>query len=399
MFRFEFLTKDNNNNITYKVRPKAGNTAKKVNNNNLFKLDTPVPKYKSWDYDDFKDEDYDGIFKSNLFDKDVQTITKVYSDLRNTGVNNFGKVHQIYITLNYRKNCIDIINITRSITTEYKKHLKVIKIENECSRERVKHHLDKFNSIYNIDSSQWYNVNKLTNIYVKAEVEQYIQMFEITYDKGTSNLSFKTINTETNESTSGSMVATPEILVQKYNSLKSSYMVDHYPEELERPPINNNTNINRNNNNTNIKRNNNNNYRQVSDNNYDSNNRSNDDNKSEDSKKSVVLRDQYGREVGRVDKDGTIRDFVGFDMGRFDRDGTVRDRSGFTKAEIGDGFIKDRSGNKVIEFYGGIVRDDSGRKIGEYDNGVIKDENGNVLGETNGLSDGQAIYQYFYKGD
>ena len=39
-----------------------------------------------------------------------------------------GKIHHIYITLNYRENFINIIELERSLSTVYKNHLKLIKI-------------------------------------------------------------------------------------------------------------------------------------------------------------------------------------------------------------------------------------------------------------------------------
>jgi len=37
----------------------------------------------------------------------------------------------------------------------------------------------------------------------------------------------------------------------------------------------------------------------------------------------MSFRDEYGRDVGGVDSDGTIRDEYGQSVGRFDDDGTV----------------------------------------------------------------------------
>ena len=107
------------------------------------------------DTDDFEDTDFFPIFKSDLLDKEVQNITKVYSDLRadDEDIDSQGKVYHIYITLNYRENCIDIIEIERCLSTEYKKHLKVTKIENECSMERIKPFLEKYNDEFGVDST------------------------------------------------------------------------------------------------------------------------------------------------------------------------------------------------------------------------------------------------------
>ena len=150
--------------------------------------------------DNFEDSEYAPIFKDDLYDKDVQKITKVFSDLQDEDdIDSQGKVHYIYVTLNYGENCIDIIEIEKSLTTEeYKKHLKITKIENECSMERAKSYLEKYNTDFEVDSAEWYDMNKSTNIYVKSEKEPsgYINMFEVIYDKSISKLKFRRKKTE-----------------------------------------------------------------------------------------------------------------------------------------------------------------------------------------------------------
>ena len=42
----------------------------------------------------------------------------------------------------------------------------------------------------------------------------------------------------------------------------------------------------------------------------------------------MSYRDEYGREIGTVDSDGTIRDEYGRSIGSIDDDGTVRDEYG-----------------------------------------------------------------------
>jgi hypothetical protein len=177
------------------------------------------------DTDDFEFNNYAPIFKSDLLDEEVQTITKVYSDTRSDDddMDSQGKIHHIYITLNYRENFINIIEIERSLSTVYKKHLKVIKIENECSKERVKSYLEKYNEEFGVNSTQWYKKNNCTNIYVKSEIDpdDHINMFEVFYDKSNSNLVFNKKQTRTSYSfNSQPIVANPQVLVQNYNLLK-----------------------------------------------------------------------------------------------------------------------------------------------------------------------------------
>ena len=42
----------------------------------------------------------------------------------------------------------------------------------------------------------------------------------------------------------------------------------------------------------------------------------------------MTYRDEYGREIGRVDDDGTVRDEYGRSIGKVDDDGTIRDEYG-----------------------------------------------------------------------
>ena len=206
--------------------------------------------------DDFEDSEYAPIFKDDLYDKDVQKITKVFSDLQDEDdIDSQGKVHYIYVTLNYGENCIDIIEIEKSLTTEeYKKHLKITKIENECSMERAKSYLEKYNTDFEVDSAEWYDMNISTNIYVKSEKEPsgYINMFEVIYDKSISKLKFRRKKTETNFNFDCEpFTATPEVVVQNYNLLKSDFVIDHSAEEFKPPKNNSNFGNNFGNNNFN----------------------------------------------------------------------------------------------------------------------------------------------------
>ena len=454
-------------NVTHNTPEVNTNVAKPnpvENNYNRVSKQVKEPKNERvvQDTDDFEDKDYFPIFKSDLLDKEVQTITKVYSDLRDDDedIDSQGKFHHIYITLIYRENCIDIIEIERCLSTEYKKHLKVTKIENECSMERIKPFLEKYNDEFGVDSTQWYNKNNFTNIYVKSEIEpsESINMFEIFYDKSNSKLIFNKKKTETNFTFNGTPIdANPIVLVQNYNLLKMEFIVDHSPEEVPKINSNNFANNNFGNNNSgqkiekkgngiNIENNINilNNFanfnngmgnifgngfgnnccqfqtnfnlnqkinielpknrqkRVISRRNNDDkysyeDNASNHSNHSSNSRKSGTFKNKEGFRCGGVDKDGTIRDERGFDIGKFEKDGTVKNRSGFTTAEIGDGVIKDRIGNKKLEFNNGVVRDADGNKLGEIVDGVVKDADGNKIGEVEGLTDGQAAYHHFYK--
>ena len=439
------VSTNNTDQVSKTVQKSMQKTVQKTSNERIIE-----------DTDDFELNDYAPIFKSDLLDKEVQTITKVYSDTRSDDddIDSQGKIHHIYITLNYRENFIEIIEIERSLSTVYKKHLKVIKIEGECSKERVKSYLEKYNEEFWVNSTQWYKKNNCTNIYVKSEIDpdDHINMFEVFYDKSNSNLVFNKKQTRTSSTFNGTpIVANPQVLVQNYNLLKYDYTIDHNPEEM--PEINNNNfnnnmfNITKTGNGVNIDNNinmmnnfcnnfgnnkfaqgnstpffsvqkfqnqlninqkieielpKNNQQRRCSNRNNDSyeDNNSNHSNHSNNSRRSGTFRNKDGNRWGGVDKDGTIRDKDGFNIGRFEDDGTVRDKNGFQRAKIEDGVIRDENGNRKLEFSDGVVRDSNGNRIGEIRDGVVRDANGNRIGEVEGgISDGQAAYQHFYNND
>lgn len=238
----------NKNENTTKVESSVVKPKKSENKNNSNQVTKSTKSPQSLknekvilESDNFEDSEYTPIFKDDLFDKNVQKITKIYSDLNDDDPDCQGKVHYIYVILNYGENCIDIIEIEKSLTTEYKKHLKVTKLENECSMERARSYLEKYNSDFEVDSSEWYEMNNTTNIYIKSEKEPSgsINMFEVIYDKSTSKLKYRRKKTETNFNFDCEpFIATPEVVVQNYNLLKSDFIIDHSAEEFK-PPKNN----------------------------------------------------------------------------------------------------------------------------------------------------------------
>ena len=405
--------------------------------------DKNIPNYFSCETDDFILDNYKNVFGFDLREPHIQTITKIYSDLREDDNEEEcnGKIHQIYITLDSKFNEIMIIEIERKLSIVYTKHLKLTRIKKDCSLQKVKPILEKYNSEFQIDSSQWYRENKTTNIYVKAEIstDGNINSFEIHYNKETSEMEVIRKNTENNFSeSSGKVVANRGELFAKYNELKSDFIIDHEPEAATLPELLNNNLDNEDQksddsvkteekiiegsgpgvvitNNININgqkfkqriikkgdpvrsrgratR------RRGSSNGSYHNNSNNASRNSNDSKRSYDLKDNYGKYAGRVDRNGYIKDYFGRDLGKFDSDGVVRGDFGAERAKIEDGVIKDRNGNKKLQYDDGVVKDADGNKVGEIRDGVVKDASGNVIGEANGLDEGQAAYLHFFKDD
>ena len=86
-----------------------------------------------------------------------------------------------------------------------------------------------------------------------------------------------------------------------------------------------------------------------------------------------VVRDDGGRLIARIEKDGVFRDASGRRLGVFQAaSGTVRSGSGALIGRIDDD---------------GVVRDGSGRRLGAVDdNGVLRDASGRLLGRIDGGS-------------
>lgn len=109
--------------------------------------------------------------------------------------------------------------------------------------ERVKPFLEKYNDEFGVDSTNWYKVeNKYKNIYVKSEIDssENINMFEIIYNKSNFTLVFNQKKSKTNLTYNIKPIkVNPYVLLQKYNSLKSDFIIDHEPEKIPKMYNNN----------------------------------------------------------------------------------------------------------------------------------------------------------------
>ena len=391
------------------------------------------------DTDDFKEEDFQH-FQPNFYNINIKNIKKVYEERINEGNNIIVKIHKIFVTINYaKKNTTNIrIEIEKKDGQIIKKHLTKIIFDYECSFDNLKTLLEVYNTRFNIDSSQWYQLKHSTDIYIKAEKinNNLFKIFEMFYDKDEPSLAFNKIIKCGNSENSCEAICSkinPGEVVKKYNELKSIYYdnkleIFNYFDNSRRiyPDVVSKRNNNNNNNNNNNKNNNNNNYNynNYSNNNYNYNNYSNnsynynnnsnnyssnnynnnsnhDNNDSEEEKsnRSFRMADEYGNQLGRVDNDGVIRDEHGYQRGNFDNDGVIRDEHGYQRGNIdSDGVIRDehgyQSGNVESD---GTVRDEHGYQIGKIeDDGTVRDEHGYQIGKAEGMSKEQAAYLYFF---
>lgn len=213
----------NNRNIGYNVNNSNNrNIAYNTNNNPVFETD------------DFEDEDYP-VFQPNFYEKYIQNIKKTYNDWVYENNEEVIKIHRIYISLNFKENKTTVIEIEKLACQNYKKHLKK-QIINGCSLDNVKPLLEKYNSIFKIDSSRWYQVRPTTDIYIMSEKtnEDEIQSFQVFYEKDTSKVNFYKTNIDYgNTNTSNGVLNNlkPDGVVKKYNDLKSEF-IDRHPEKF-----------------------------------------------------------------------------------------------------------------------------------------------------------------------
>jgi hypothetical protein len=350
------------------------------------------------DTDDFFEGDYP-FFQPNYYDKNIKNIKKYYVERINEGNKIRVKIHKILILMNYEeKNTTTIqIEIEKLDGRAINKHLTQL-FYNECSLDNVRSLIEIYNSTFKIDSREWYKSKSSSDIYIRVEKlnNYFFKIFEMFYEKDISRLILNRIIKYGNSELSSEAIFSnysPGDVVKRYNKLQILYYdnktenCDYIEEPFEKDDQ--------------APRRNNNYYRKSSNNNYSnyqsySSDHDRNDSKDDDSKKSVILRDIYGQENGRVDRNGNIKDYFGVDQGKFDNDGTVRDTYGQVRGYAKDGYIKDHCNREVGKVRDGVVSDSNGNEIGRIRNGEILDENNNVIGKADGLSDEQAAYLHFF---
>ena len=352
------------------------------------------------DTDNFRVEDFP-LFQPYFYDKNIKNIKKVYEEYIKNNNNATVKIHKIFIIINYeQKNTISIeIEIEKSGDQVVYKHLKKL-FYIGCYFDSIRTLIEKYNSIFYIDSSQWYESKQSTDIYIKAEKNNnnVVKAFRMFYEKDTSTLKIKKLmkyhgsNISSEEECSN---VEPEGVVSKYNELKSTYN-DNKPENFKRGGNSGGAANNGNYSNHERRYSNNNNNDSYASSNHNNNNESD----HQELNRSGTMRDQCNREIGKIDKYGVIRDECNREIGRFDDDGVVRDEC---NREVGrfdnDGVFRDECNREQGRVDNdGVVRDECNRELGRIDNdGVVRDANNNEIGRADGISNSQAAYMYFFK--
>ena len=148
------------------------------------------------DSDDFIETDYP-IFYPDFYSKKYKNIQKVYTEITKANNELVFKIHKIFITLNFKQNISTVVEIEKEFHKGIKKHL--IKQEfKECSMEQMRQFIEKYNSSFDIDSSNWFKSTPTTDIFIRSEKNEKnkIKTLSMFYEKKGLNLKYNTTNFE-----------------------------------------------------------------------------------------------------------------------------------------------------------------------------------------------------------
>ena len=174
------------------------------------------------DTTDFKEENYP-LFSSNFFEKFIKNIRKTIIEKSQDGT---FKIHKLFVTLDYNKKITKIVKIEKDSSGQ--KHLIQKFLKGECSLEKVKEDLVKYNDEYHIETNQLLKSPQTTDIYVISQKENgSFTTHLFSYDKKTAVLSITTFtgnkNSYSNSSTSKTNLG-PEKIVEEYNEYASKFL-------------------------------------------------------------------------------------------------------------------------------------------------------------------------------
>ncbi len=176
------------------------------------------------DTTDFSEENYP-LFQSNFYENYIQNFKKFLIEKDNDGTI---KTHKIYIILNFNEKTTKIIEIEKEEKGDnVTKHL-VQHILKECSLDKVKPNLEKYNKIYGIDIKELLKLKKGTDSFIKAQIiNGQITKIHYVYEKSNQVLSMYSHNgTLTSYSSSSTNMSglSPEDVVEEYNKNKSKFL-------------------------------------------------------------------------------------------------------------------------------------------------------------------------------
>ena len=144
------------------------------------------------DTGNFIETDYP-IFYPDFYSKKYKNIQKVYTEIATLNYEQVFKVYKIFITLNFLQNISNVVEIEKVFTNNggVKKHLKKQEFK-ECSMEQMREFIEKYNSLFDIDSSSWFKSTPTTDIFIRSEKNgnNKIKTLTMFYEKKALNLKY-----------------------------------------------------------------------------------------------------------------------------------------------------------------------------------------------------------------
>ena len=119
------------------------------------------------DTDNFIETNYP-VFSPDFYSKKHKNIQKIYTEMTTENYQQVFKVHKIFITLNFQQNISTVLEIEKVFSKRSKKHLKKQEFK-ECNMEQMREFIEKYNSLFDIDSSSWFQSTPTTDIFIRAE--------------------------------------------------------------------------------------------------------------------------------------------------------------------------------------------------------------------------------------
>ena len=156
---------------------------------------TIIPFYNVRSSEEIDEKKY-LLFTSDLTDKGAQNINKIYSErFKDEDGKTITITHKSYYTINYRN--------VRMVKTEIEKRFYETKpneynlykqIYRGCQIRYFWNDMERYNKKFKVDSSWWHDINRTTDIIIKAEkIDGVIKGFEMVFDKNKKTLSYRRI--------------------------------------------------------------------------------------------------------------------------------------------------------------------------------------------------------------
>ena len=96
------------------------------------------------------------------------------------------KIHKIFITIDFQKKISTVKEIEKAIGNEIKQHLTKQEFKG-CNINQMRSFIEKYNSTFNITSTDWLKTTSTTDIFIKSEKndKNEIKTLSMFYEKRT----------------------------------------------------------------------------------------------------------------------------------------------------------------------------------------------------------------------